>query len=182
MLPWEHLAVGYLGYTLWTHVRHDRGPTGPTALAVAVASLLPDLVDKPLGWGLGVLPSVGLGHSLLFVGAVTASTWFLVGGRFALPVVVGLLSHLLGDVVYPLVLGRGLRYTFVLWPFAGGGSTGSSGFLSQVRYWLSNYVAFVTSPEGIAYLGFEIVLVGTGLLLWAADGFPGLAPASYRST
>lgn len=182
MLPWEHLAVGYLCYSLWVHGRQGAGPTGPTALAVGVASLLPDLVDKPLGWWLGVLPSVGLGHSLLFAATVTLLAWLLAGGRMAMPVAVGFLTHAAGDVVYPVVLGRGLKFGFLLWPLTGGSASGSPGLFSQVRYWLSTYVAFVTSPEGVAYLGFEILLVGSALLLWAFDGFPGLAPASFRRT
>jgi hypothetical protein len=66
MWPWEHVVVGYLAYSAVSHAVAGRAPSGRAAIAVAFAALLPDLVDKPLAWGLGVLPSGrSFAHSLV---------------------------------------------------------------------------------------------------------------------
>jgi hypothetical protein len=56
MWPWEHLAVGYLLYSV-SCVLWGRYPTRIGVAALAFGTQFPDLVDKPLGWWLGVLPS-----------------------------------------------------------------------------------------------------------------------------
>lgn len=180
MLPWEHLAVGYLCYSLWMHVYYRSRPSGVPVVVLAVASQLPDLIDKPLGWWLGVLPSIGLGHSLFFAVPLILLAWALVGGRYALPVGIGVLTHLFTDVFYKAVVGDRIEYEFLLWPLVEKPTGEPPGFFSEVSYWIANYVEFLRSPEGMAYLGFEVVLLGSALLLWAYDGFPGLTPASFR--
>lgn len=61
MWPWEHLAVGYIGYSLSVRLAGRGVPRPRPVVALAVGTQFPDLVDKPLSWTLGVLPS---GHSL----------------------------------------------------------------------------------------------------------------------
>lgn len=73
-------------------------------VVVGVASVLPDLIDKPLGWWLGALPGVGLGHSVFFAVPVVLLAWAFAGGRYAAPLGIGLLSHLVGDVFYKAVV------------------------------------------------------------------------------
>lgn len=180
MLPWEHLAVGYLLYSLWVHLRQGRGPTGLPVVVLAVATQLPDLIDKPLGWWLGVLPSIGLGHSLFFAFPVVLLAWMFSGARYALPLGVGLITHLLADVFFKAVVGGRIEYEFVFWPLVEQPVSEGVSFLSQFRYWMANFVEFLSSPEGLAYLGFELSLLGAALLLWVYDGFPGLAPGSFR--
>jgi hypothetical protein len=183
MLPWEHLAVGYLGYSLWSHLRAGQRPAGLPVVILAVATQLPDLVDKPLGWWIGVLPSVGLGHSLFFAAPVMVLAWLLGGRRLGIPVVLGLGSHLLGDVFFKAVVGGSLEYAFLVWPLFDqpvSGNGGGEGLFSQVGYWIAHFLEFLTSSEGLAYLGFEVLLVGSALLLWIYDGVPGLALRSYR--
>lgn len=181
MWPWEHLAVGYLCYSLWVHWRHDRPPTGAAVVAVVVATQLPDLVDKPLAWWLGVLPSGrSLGHSLFFAAPVTTFVWLIFGRRIGGAFAIGYVSHLITDVVHPAILGGSFDYTFLVWPLIERPQTGGDGLLVQTQRILSNFGELVTSPEGVSYLLFTVVLLGTAALLWAHDGFPGLHPSSYR--
>lgn len=180
MLPWEHVAVGYLLYSLWVHLRQGRRPTGLPVVVVGIASVLPDLIDKPLGWWLGALPSIGLGHSLFFAVPVVLIVWALAGDQYALPLGVGLASHLAGDVFYKAFVAGRLEYAFLAWPLVEQPASDGGEFLSQFRYWMAYYLEFLTSPEGLAYLGFEVALLGTALILWIYDGYPGLAPGSFR--
>ena len=180
MWPWEHLAVGYLCYALWVHLRHRRRPAGLPVVVLALATQLPDLIDKPLGWWLGITSSLAIGHSVFFAVAMTLLVGLLGGGRYALPYGLGHLSHLAADVFYKAALGDSVEYEFLLWPLVRKPASEAPGLISEFRYWLANYVEFLTSPEGMAYLAFEVVLIGSALLLWAYDGLPGLAPASFR--
>lgn len=180
MLPWEHAAVAYVLYSLWVHARSGGRPGGLPVLVVGVASVLPDLVDKPLGWWLGMLPSIGLGHSLFFAIPLVLLAWAFAGGRYALPLGIGLVTHLAGDVFFKAVVGGRLEWRFVLWPLIDQPVSEGGSFLAQFEYWMAHYVEFVTSPEGMAYLGFEVTLIGSAVVLWVYDGFPGLAPGSFR--
>ncbi|MCL7419035.1 MAG: metal-dependent hydrolase, partial [Halalkalicoccus sp.] len=56
MWPWGHAA---LAYVLYSALRRRRGgsPGGVATIVVVFASQLPDLIDKPLAWTLGVIPS-----------------------------------------------------------------------------------------------------------------------------
>ena len=124
MWPWEHLAVGYLAYSLYSRVVLGRRPTGPDAVVLAFATQLPDLVDKPLSWGFDVF-TVGYGaaHSLLVVVPVLCVAGLLVArrrlpGRPVAAYAVGHLSHLAGDLVYPVLRGEPLPVGRLLWPVA----------------------------------------------------------------
>lgn len=180
MLPWEHVAVAYLLYSLLVHLWRRHRPSGVPVVVVGVASVLPDLIDKTLGWWLGVLPSIGLGHSLFFAVPLVLLAWAFAGGRYGLPLGVGLVTHLIGDVFYKAAVAGRLEYEFLLWPLVEQPASEGAEFLSQFWYWMGFYVDYLTSPEGMAYLGFEVALLGTALLLWIYDGFPGIAPGSFR--
>ncbi|MDS0280774.1 metal-dependent hydrolase [Haloarcula onubensis] len=107
---------------MYTFVRFRRLPRGHTLLLVLVATQLPDLVDKPLAWTFGVLPSGRMfAHSLvisvpvLSVGCVLAVRrgW----GRPAVVFTLAYLSHIAGDF-YPM-LWLGTEYYFfpnLFWP------------------------------------------------------------------
>ncbi len=181
MWPWEHLAVGFLGYVVvrrvWGRVGSLRG--GPV-VALAVATQLPDLVDKPLAWSLGVLPSgTSLAHSL-FV-AVPASVVAVAASRrarrpaYGAAVAVGWLSHLAGDALYPVLLGGPPAVGALLWPVvpappgAGGG-----GLLAQARRLFGLFVAFLGTPRGRLYLLGEAALLGLAGLVWLVEGAPGV--------
>ena len=50
VLPWGHLAIGYLCLSLAIRARWRVPPQGPAVIAVAIGTQLPDLIDKPLAW------------------------------------------------------------------------------------------------------------------------------------
>ena len=82
MWPWEHLAFGYLLWSLWLRARGRSLPGDWEALVLVFATQLPDLVDKPLAWQLGVLPG---GRSLGSRGATIAGPGPRARSRSAIP-------------------------------------------------------------------------------------------------
>jgi hypothetical protein len=126
MLPHGHLAVGYLVYAACTRVA-SRGADRTDLLVLLVATQLPDLVDKPLSWGLGGAFAGGrtVGHSLVLAAPVVV----LVGGlltrrtgrrRPAVAFAVGYLTHPLGDAAPFLIQGSlagdVAEVAFLWWP------------------------------------------------------------------
>ncbi|MFC4448408.1 metal-dependent hydrolase [Halorussus aquaticus] len=180
MWPWEHLAVGYLCYSLLVHALYGRAPRAWPVAAVALGTQFPDLVDKPLAWTFGVLPSGhSLAHSLfaalpvaaLAVTVAAALDRRSVGAAFAF----GYLSHLPADVFYPLLVGGEPNYGFLLWPAipASGTETGV-GFLAMVRTLFARYVTELASGAISAYVAVELGLLASVVALWLYDGTPPL--------
>jgi hypothetical protein len=177
MWPWEHLAVGYLAYSLYARRRYGRPPDGPTAVMLAIGTQLPDLVDKPLAWTFGVLPNgTSLAHSLTFVALFVPITLLVArlagvprwGGALAF----GHVSHLPGDMLYPLATDGGLATSFLLWPFVPGRDTPSQGLLFEFETYFAEFVQFLGTPRGQIYFALELALLGTALLVWNRDGRP----------
>ena len=180
MWPWEHLAVGYLCYSLLVHLFGRRAPRAWPVVAVAVGTQFPDLIDKPLAWTVGVLPS---GHSLahsLFAAVPAAAlavtvAWGLGRTQVGVAFAFGYLSHLPGDVFYPVLIGGEPDYGFLFWPVvpADGAETGV-GFLEMVRYLFSRYLTELAQGEVATYLAIELGLMASVALLWLYDGAPPL--------
>lgn len=185
MWPWEHVAVGYVAYSLlrWGYV--GRPPRSAAVLAVTFGSLFPDLLDKPLGWTLNVLPSLSIGHSVLV--AVPLAALVLVGtrrlgrGDVGVAFVVGHLLHIPCDAVYPVVLGDSLRTSAFLWPVAHDTVVVETTLTSSVLQYLTHFRTFLASPRGQVYLAFELLLLATAVALWVADGLPVLRDVVRRS-
>ena len=123
MWPWGHLAVGYLCYAIYTRYRYDEHPAGVPAVVLAVATQLPDLIDKPLAYTLGVLPEGrALAHSLLFAvpvcGLALWVAWRASGwrGRVGSAFTLGYATHLFGDSVWSLLGLDFVNLTFLAWP------------------------------------------------------------------
>ena len=179
MWPWEHLAFGYLVYSLGARAvgRHRL-----TALAVATLALgtqFPDLVDKPLGWGTTLLPSgLSLAHSLLFalpVAALTITVGAAVGRlAVALAFVTGYLTHLPGDVLYPLIVTGELRLGFLLWPLVPAADASTVAVLPYIGELAARFLGFLQTPRGRLYLALELALLGAASVRWYTDGLPGL--------
>lgn len=187
MWPWEHLAVGYIAYSLLVRLAVRRPPRAGGALAVAVGSQLPDAVDKPLAWSLELLPSgASLAHSI-FVAVPGSVLAIALAARYrrtpvGIAFAVGWLTHLVADVAYPAALGRSVRPGYVLWPLAPAPSSPLAGLIENVSLYGERYVAYLFSPEGAAYLLFELALLVGAVALWIADGAPGLPlPEGGRS-
>jgi hypothetical protein len=183
MFPWDHLAIGYIIYSLLVRAFGDR-PTDEAGLAVAVGSQFPDLVDKPLAWTFAALPSgTSLAHSLLVaIPTVTLLTVVAVRygrGRTATGFSVAYLLHLPADILYgPLISGdlTGLDYSLLLWPLVPQptGSLGE-GLFATTLYYLNQYYVYLQSPEAVVYVLLEVALLGGALGLWIADGRPGFS-------
>ncbi len=179
MWPWDHLAVGYLVVSLWRRARSGRPPRGAEAVAVVVGSQLPDLVDKPLGWGTTLLPS---GHSLahsLPVVLPTSLAVYLISRRFnrgdvGVAFALAWLSHLPGDVFYPMVLGRSPNVAFLFWPFVDLPPSDTVALAGRVVELLVQFAAFLRTPQGVVFLLVELALLSVTLLVWWRDGWPGL--------
>lgn len=168
MWPWGHVAVGYLLYSFWTRRRGDR-PESPAVYLVALGALLPDLVDKPLAWTVGVLESGrSLGHSWLVGTLVLVVLFAVVAPRASgTPVVafgVGYLSHPLADFPVGKVLAGEVEFAnYLVWP-------------------LLSVPPPQTDPSLIAYLltyepgltdAVQLLLVGLAAYYWYLDGRPG---------
>lgn len=122
MDPISHFLVAVLPVAAYSLGKHRRLPRGETTLVLLFATQLPDLVDKPLAWTFGLLPSGRMvAHSLVIVlpiitviVVVAHRTGYDAYGRvFAF----GYLSHLVTDF-YP-VLYLGTDYYFLpnmFWP------------------------------------------------------------------
>ncbi|WP_458205208.1 metal-dependent hydrolase [Haladaptatus sp. NG-SE-30] len=180
MWPWEHLAFGYLLYSLYCHLGTGQSPRSDAVVVLGIATQLPDLVDKPLAWSLAVLPSGhSLAHSLLSAFPLSVLALALahrarrsdIGVAFA----IGYLSHLSGDVIYPLVVGKEPFLGFLLWPLVRVPADQSSmGFLARFQEYFGDYLVFLSDPAVTSYLALELGLLFTVFVLWLFDGMPGI--------
>lgn len=178
MWPWEHLAFGYIVYSILARTRTRWLPSDAAVIALAVATQFPDLVDKPLAWTFGVFQSgIAMGHSLLFVIPVSLLSLY-VAARIGKPgvglgVTTGLLTHIAGDVLYPVLTGDGIAIRYFMWPLYRAPGGESDGFLLAFEDLLLSFVTFLSGPTGMLYLAFEGLLLGVAVGLWIADDFPG---------
>ena len=180
MWPWEHLAVAYVAVSLLFRARGSR-VGAPTAVVLAVGSQFPDLVDKPLAWSFGVLPSgTTLAHSVFVATPACLLVW-AIGRRHghagpALAFAVAYALHLPGDILYgPLTSGGLLSLDPLLWPLVAKAETGApAGLLGETLSYVRQFGAFLSRPEAAGYLFLEVCLLGSATALWFADGCPGV--------
>lgn len=171
MWPWGHVAVAYLLYSGLTRRRFDAGPTDVAALILVVGSLFPDLVDKPLAWYLGVLPTGRtLAHSLLTLIPLSIAVYLVTRrydrGEYGIAFAVGALSHALVDAL-PVLWDPEANADFLLWPVWSVDSY-ESGAPTVIELLLASF--------GEVYFLSEFVLLAIALVLWWRDGYPGLEP------
>ncbi|MFD1597936.1 metal-dependent hydrolase [Halobellus rarus] len=180
MLPWGHLALGYLVYTLGTRLWNRRAPGGAPTLVLAFGTQFPDLFDKPLNWWFNIFDGRAIGHSvittvvicvLLFVAARKYGHRDLVGA-FS----IGVFTHLLGDSWNVLLSGSYGRASFLLWPLLSPPTYPKDSLLDHLREWLGFFQTVPgSSPRLLVETQFGLQLVLFALLIgvWAFDGFPG---------
>jgi len=177
MWPWEHLAVGYLAYSLGLRALDRDPPTDGEAAALALATQLPDLVDKPLSWELGWFPSGhAVGHSaLVAVPLATVLLWRTRGTDRFRPTVaaaVGWWSHLLADVLDPLRRGDPPVPDRLLWPLSDPAPYESDLGLARGVVYGRRLLAELASVEP-ATVALYLLLVAAATAVWVADGHPG---------
>ena len=172
MLPWGHLAVGYVTYSLVERVGRGRAPGGAAVLWLAIGTQFPDLIDKPLAWWFGLIPSGRMvAHSLL-----VALPVIVVVARYAyrrdrprdgFAFAIGYVTHLLGDSIGLLLGGAYWRTRFLVWPL-----------VPPIDYEIQESVlAHLADVEPSALL--PVVPIA---LLWLYDGRPGLAELRVLSS
>lgn len=177
MWPWGHLAVGYLLYAAYSRLRYRIRPGEATAVAAALGTQFPDLVDKPLAWTVPILPSGrSFAHSLLTATVVIALvTWLAnrraspkVGPAFA----IGYLSHLLTDGIAPFLSGDVSKLTYLGWPL-----------LPPPDYGVEKgFIAHFARLEPSAVVSFQGILAACTVLLWVRDGAPGIRTLRLGAT
>jgi hypothetical protein len=180
-MPWEHVFVGYNSYSLFVHAVYRVAPESDETLVVVFASLLPDLIDKPLAWGLGTFSSgYAVAHSIFFaltlaitVGALASSRDRpRIGWAFG----VAYLLHLKTDVLSKFLFDGELRLDVILWPIHSGGDGYERGFTEEFAVNISEYFGWisreVTSNDPDPYLFFVLGIGIVGMMLWVYDGMP----------
>lgn len=178
MWPWEHLAFGYVIYALGRRGWNGQPPSNRAAIALAVGTQFPDLVDKPLAWVFDVLSSgTSMGHSLLVALPVTAVVIVFADRRGARAVgtafSVGYLSHIAGDGLFFLLTSGTVSVDYMLWPLVTSPAGNDSLQAIVPRLW-SSFVTFLGTPRGKVYLSLELALLALALGLWLWDGTPGI--------
>lgn len=182
MWPWEHVIVGYVAYSLFRHLLFRQSPTGPETLAVVFASLLPDLIDKPLAWQFGVFEGgYAIAHSVFFAVPVSilvgTLAWRYGAGRAGLAFAVGYLIHLPSDLLSPYAQEGEVAFERVLWPIRRSQGEYSEGLVGEFVEIVVPYLYELAAGEPSGYLLFQLGLMGCAFLLWVYDGMPVLREA-----
>ncbi|WP_226006544.1 metal-dependent hydrolase [Natrinema salinisoli] len=178
MWPWEHAIVGYVVYSLLSHVVFRDSPGGLDAFTVVFASVLPDLIDKPLAWEFGVFDAgYALGHSLFFLVPLSIAVGTITHAagrpRTGVALAIGSLLHPLGDLLYTY-LSEGVVYLeIVLWPVATvPSSSPSQGFLESFAMLFGRYLQEILAGDVSTYVRLQFGLAAFAFLLWLYDGVP----------
>jgi len=176
--PWGHLAFGYVCVSALVRLVAGRPPSDREAAAVLLATQLPDLVDKPLGWGFDLYTTgYGAAHSVLVAGPLLLVVLaYAVKKRSvaAFAFVAAYASHLAGDVLSALLDDNPAAFSRVLWPAADLQAYDTDrGFAARAFHYFAESGAALADPTALAALGaYAAVLVAVGAL-WLYDGAPG---------
>lgn len=178
MWPWGHAAVGYLLYASVTYLTDREVPGDVATVVLAIATQLPDLVDKPLAYSVQVLPEGrSLAHSVLFAVPLCVLAWRLArADEHWQAFVVGYGSHLIADTYGALLAGQFSQASFLLWPVLPSPEYPTDSF---VQHWEQLLDAVSSVSLNGALTGALPTVVYQGLLavgvavLWAYHGGPG---------
>lgn len=188
MWPWGHLAFGYICYSGWTRLRTGEPPATVPVIVLAVATQLPDLVDKPLAWSFDVFTTgYGIAHSLLFAVPLVALVVLFArrwgAGELGSALGVGYLSHLAGDVLFGLLVGVESPFGRVVWPLSNpAGYTDDIGFVERVTRYLNAFLVNLADGELGVYVPLYLVLFTSVFALWLVDGAPPVGGLVRRYT
>jgi hypothetical protein len=170
MWPWGHLAVAYILYSTVARMNDSRLPGGLAVFALAVGSQFPDLIDKPLGWSLGVLPGGRtLAHSV-FLAAVLIPLVYVLATEYnrretATEFSLGYVVHLLTDIPPSVLTGDFAALTSLFSPV-----------LAQLAYEEVGSIleGFLRYSMG-GYEWAQLALLALAIVVWYRDGRPGIA-------
>ena len=179
MWPWEHAAVGYLLYSLWTRVRTRDPPSDLAAVAVLFGTLLPDLLDKPLSWGLGVFQTgYAIGHSVFVAAPVGVAVGLLAARtdrqRVGIAFVVGYWAHLAGDVLNPLRNGNPPSVDPVLWPVVIGPPYETDLGLGRGLMYFGDLFESLQTVDSVTLVVAYLLIPLAAMAVWVVDGLPGI--------
>ena len=178
MWPGEHVVLGYLAYSLFCHLRYGDPPDGPGAFVATSASLLPDLVDKPLAWSLGVVQSGhAIAHSVFFAVplAMVVVAWSHSRGhvRTGVAFALGYLLHLPADIYYQYAVNDTIEPEMVLWPVRTLEQPPTrAGFVGETIRRIGELRLELLAGDISQYMWMQFALMGTVAVLWLFDGAP----------
>lgn len=181
-MPWEHAIIGYITYSLLVHLLYHDSPTGIETLVVVFASLLPDLLDKPLAWQFGVFADSGgyaIFHSVFFVVPLSIGglmfAYYRDQSRIGWAFGIGYVFHLPADVI-PRTVERikdgQLDLEKVLWPVQTYGGESPESFVGGSMHYLVVFAEQVYGAEPTMFLQAIFGLTVFAFLLWIYDGMP----------
>ncbi|RQG96169.1 metal-dependent hydrolase [Natrarchaeobius oligotrophus] len=167
MWPLGHAAIAYLCYTAATRVRLERPPAAIPVAIVLFGSQFPDLVDKPLAWYLGVLPTGRtLAHSLLLLVPLSVLVYAIAvraeKPEYGIAFAIGVLSHALVDTI-PALWG-GTDPSFLLWPLVP---------VEPYENGAPTVFGLLLDSLGDPYFLSEFLFAALALVMWRRDGCPG---------
>ncbi len=180
MMPWAHLAIGYLVYSLGMRLWHRRPPSGEATLVLVLGTQLPDMIDKPVSWWLNIYDGRAIGHSLLVMIPLCLVIYAVLRrrdrGGWGVALSVGVITHILGDAWLALLAWKpkaGAGY--LLWPVWPAPPYPAEGPGDHFERWLAtvrsiNYESLDAFLHTFLSLPVAFSLVFFGL--WAIDGFP----------
>lgn len=181
MMPWEHLFVGYICYSMFVHAVVRGSPTSGETLTLGLASVLPDLIDKPLAWEFGVFSSgYAIAHSIFFALSVSVAVGWLAASRgrprIGWAFAAGYVLHPAADVVSKYLRDGELRLDRLLWPLRRSGDGYEAGFTGEFTVNVFDYVVWVGRQVATGDLDtYAFLLLGIGVFgvsLWVYDGMP----------
>lgn len=180
MWPWEHALFAYVFYSIFSRLVFGEPPNGPSTFVLVFASMLPDLVDKPLAWQYDIFAGgYGPTHSILVAIPVSLAVYTIarrrgfsrVGSAFA----IGYPLHLVGDILPASIVRGDLYIQHMLWPIGTHVPSDDHGsFVGGVSYYLAGYVETILAFEPTAVLVLQLGSAIAGLSLWIVDGRPGI--------
>lgn len=188
MWPWEHAIFAYVLYSLSCRLFGTR-PSGRAVVgALVIGAVLPDLIDKPLAWQLGIFETgYAVGHSIFVAVPFSIVAILVAKHRNQLQVGIafayGYLSHLLGDLIPPLLREGEVPIERILWPIAHAPPSHDHGtFVDGVSHYLDVYQEVIIGGEFNLVILMQVAFAVLALGLWIADGYPGVRDGDRNLT
>lgn len=161
MWPMGHVGVAYLCYVVFTRLQANRTPTAGPTVVVVFGSVFPDLVDKPLAWYLGSLPTGRtLAHSLLFLVPLCIVVDLIARSRdkeiYGIAFAIGAISHSLVDAA-PVLWSDEADASFLLWPLLS---------VEEYEEGAPTLLGLLQESMHNPYFWSEFVFLGIAIVLW----------------